>query len=183
MRTAPRLALFFIGLVIVVFITTSFTYASSTGEPVRVLTVAPISTVTPYLGIQGAGQYQADLTAWLTQQAQTKADAEAKAQAVIAWNNAHKPVIHAVTTTAAHGHNWDAVSTCESSNNWADNTGNGFYGGIQFMESTWIANGGRDFADRPDHASREAQITVAERVLIRSRWQTQWPICGRHLAD
>lgn len=73
------------------------------------------------------------------------------------------------------GVNWDAVAACESGGNWAINTGNGFFGGLQFTLPTWSANGG---VGMPQNASREAQIAVANRVL-----QTQgigaWPVCGK----
>jgi uncharacterized protein YabE (DUF348 family) len=59
---------------------------------------------------------------------------------------------------------WDSVAQCESGGNWHINTGNGYYGGLQFSYSTWLAYGGDDFASRADLASREEQITVANRV-------------------
>jgi hypothetical protein len=80
----------------------------------------------------------------------------------------------------AGGSVWDALATCESSGNWAMNNGNGFYGGIQFMHSTWVAMGGRDFAEYPHQASRDEQIVIAERLLARSGWG-QWPACSARL--
>jgi uncharacterized protein YabE (DUF348 family) len=59
---------------------------------------------------------------------------------------------------------WDRVAQCESGGNWSINTGNGYYGGLQFSASTWLAYGGADFASRADLASRAEQITVANRV-------------------
>jgi hypothetical protein len=59
---------------------------------------------------------------------------------------------------------WDRVAQCESGGNWSINTGNGYYGGLQFSYSTWLAYGGGDFASRADLATREEQITVANRV-------------------
>ena len=58
---------------------------------------------------------------------------------------------------------WDDLAECESGGNWAINTGNGYYGGLQFLGSTWIAYGGEEFAARADLATREQQIVVAER--------------------
>jgi len=58
---------------------------------------------------------------------------------------------------------WDRIAECESSGNWSINTGNGYYGGLQFDIPSWLANGGDDFASRPDLASRAEQITVANR--------------------
>ncbi|HSU75252.1 MAG TPA: transglycosylase family protein, partial [Terrabacter sp.] len=69
---------------------------------------------------------------------------------------------------------WDSIAQCESTGNWHINTGNGYYGGLQFLTSTWLAYGGGDFASRADLASREQQITVANRVYAdngTSQWQ------------
>jgi nucleoid-associated protein YgaU len=71
--------------------------------------------------------------------------------------------------------NWDAVAVCESGGNWAINTGNGFYGGLQFTLATWRANGG---VGMPQNASREQQITVANNVL-RTQGIRAWPVCGK----
>ena len=70
--------------------------------------------------------------------------------------------------------NWDAVAACESGGNWAINTGNGYYGGLQFTPGTWSANGG---SGMPNQASREEQIRVAENVL-RTQGIGAWPVCG-----
>lgn len=59
---------------------------------------------------------------------------------------------------------WDRIAQCESTGNWSINSGNGYYGGLQFDVQTWMGAGGGDFAPRPDLASREQQITVANRV-------------------
>ena len=66
---------------------------------------------------------------------------------------------------------WDRIAQCESGGNWHINTGNGYYGGLQFAHSTWLANGGADFAARADLASREQQITVANRLYAKSGLQ------------
>ncbi len=71
--------------------------------------------------------------------------------------------------------NWDAIAACESGGNWAINTGNGYFGGLQFSPSTWRANGG---SGMPNHASRAEQIRVAENVL-RSQGIGAWPTCGQ----
>jgi resuscitation-promoting factor RpfB len=78
------------------------------------------------------------------------------------------------------GLNWDAVAQCESGGNWAINTGNGFYGGLQFDSGTWLANGGGAYASRPDLASREQQIAVAN-TLYAARGSSPWPVCGQYL--
>ncbi|GAA4473971.1 hypothetical protein GCM10023094_08730 [Rhodococcus olei] len=80
-------------------------------------------------------------------------------------------------TANAAGHNWDAVAQCESSGNWSTNTGNGFYGGLQFTQSTWNAYGGSGSAS---HASKAEQIRVAENVLA-GQGAGAWPVCGKYL--
>jgi hypothetical protein len=72
------------------------------------------------------------------------------------------------------------VAECESGGNWSIDTGNGYYGGLQFSASTWLAYGGGSYAPRADLASREQQIAVAERVLA-AQGARAWPVCGRDL--
>lgn len=82
-----------------------------------------------------------------------------------------------VTTNYASGDTaWDRIAQCESGGNWAANTGNGYYGGLQFSLSTWQAYGG---SGRPDQNSREAQIAVAERVRAAEGGYGAWPVCGK----
>ncbi|MET8877426.1 transglycosylase family protein [Nocardia sp. NPDC004604] len=81
------------------------------------------------------------------------------------------------TAAAAPTHNWDGVAQCESGGNWGINTGNGYYGGLQFSQSTWAANGG---AGSANHASKEEQIRVAENVLA-TQGAGAWPVCGQYL--
>jgi len=78
------------------------------------------------------------------------------------------------------GLDWDAVANCESSGNWHDNTGNGFYGGLQFDYGTWLSNGGGAYAPRADLATREQQIAIATKVYD-ARGSSPWPVCGRYL--
>ena len=78
------------------------------------------------------------------------------------------------------GLNWDAVASCESGGNWHINTGNGYYGGLQFDSGTWLSNGGGAYASRADLASRDQQIAVANRIYA-SRGSSPWPVCGRYL--
>lgn len=73
---------------------------------------------------------------------------------------------------------WDCVADCESGGRWAVNTGNGFYGGLQFWQPTWKDYGGLVFAARADLASREQQIRVAEDVLGAQGWDA-WPVCAK----
>jgi len=95
--------------------------------------------------------------------------------ATIAGALAVAPMALATGTANADSVNWDAVAACESGGNWGINTGNGYYGGLQFTMSTWRSNGG---AGSPHYASREEQIRVAENVL-RSQGIGAWPVCGR----
>ncbi|WP_410648210.1 transglycosylase family protein [Amycolatopsis sp. cmx-4-54] len=81
----------------------------------------------------------------------------------------------AIAATPASATNWDAIAQCESSGNWNTNTGNGYYGGLQFSPSTWRAYGGTGSAH---NASREQQIAVAERVL-QGQGIGAWPNCGK----
>jgi uncharacterized protein YabE (DUF348 family) len=77
----------------------------------------------------------------------------------------------------ANGDVWDAIARCEAGGNWAINTGNGYYGGVQFDQSTWERNGGLRFAPRADLATREEQIAVAEVTRARQGWGA-WPVCS-----
>ena len=75
------------------------------------------------------------------------------------------------------GVNWSAIAACESGGNWGISTGNGFYGGLQFTEGTWLANGGGQYAPSANLATPAEQIAVAERVLA-SQGIGAWPVCG-----
>ena len=75
------------------------------------------------------------------------------------------------------GVNWSAIAACESGGNWSTNTGNGFYGGLQFTEGTWLANGGGQYAPSANLATPAEQIAVAQRVLA-SQGIGAWPVCG-----
>lgn len=75
---------------------------------------------------------------------------------------------------------WDALAKCESGGNWAINTGNGYYGGIQFDEGTWLRQGGGKYAPRADLATREEQIAIAEVTRARQGWGA-WPACTSRL--
>jgi resuscitation-promoting factor RpfA len=81
---------------------------------------------------------------------------------------------------SAASHDWSGVAKCESGGNWSINTGNGYYGGLQFSASTWRAYGGGQFASRADLASPSQQIAVAEKVLA-GQGIGAWPVCGKHL--
>jgi uncharacterized protein YabE (DUF348 family) len=75
------------------------------------------------------------------------------------------------------GNIWDAIAGCEAGGNWAINSGNGYYGGVQFDQGTWERNGGLRFAPRADMATREEQIAIAEVTRSRQGWGA-WPVCS-----
>ena len=72
---------------------------------------------------------------------------------------------------------WDALARCESGGNWAINTGNGYFGGVQFDQNTWERQGGLRYASRADLATREEQIAIAEVTRARQGWGA-WPTCS-----
>ena len=82
--------------------------------------------------------------------------------------------------SAAAPNDWDAVAQCESGGNWAINTGNGYYGGLQFSPSTWAAFGGHEYASNAHLATKAQQIAVAERTLD-VQGPGAWPTCGKAL--
>ena len=87
------------------------------------------------------------------------------------------PLALAGTASAAPDSAWDKLAQCESGGNWSINSGNGYYGGIQFNASTWHAFGGEGL---PHQASRSEQIAVAERTLAAQGWNA-WPACSRKM--
>lgn len=78
---------------------------------------------------------------------------------------------------AADGGVWDRIAQCESGGNWHINTGNGYYGGLQFSAGTWRAYGGSAYASTADKASKQAQIAVATKVQHAQGWGA-WPVCS-----
>lgn len=78
------------------------------------------------------------------------------------------------SATKAQPSTWDVVAECESGGDWNINTGNGYYGGLQFSQATWTAAGGGRYAPRADLASRDEQIEVASRLA-----RSNWPVCGK----
>ena len=109
----------------------------------------------------------------LTEQITTKpVDAEVLVGTKTATNTG------AAAPASTSGINWDAVAQCESGGNWAINTGNGFYGGLQFTSGTWASNGGTAYAPRADLATKAQQIATAENVL-RTQGIGAWPTCGK----
>ncbi|GGS30467.1 transglycosylase family protein [Streptomyces griseoviridis] len=91
------------------------------------------------------------------------------------------PLMAAGNASAATTSEWDTVAQCESGGNWSINTGNGYYGGLQFSASTWAAYGGTQYASTADQASKDQQIQVAEKVLA-AQGKGAWPNCGTGLS-
>ncbi|UUU34980.1 LysM peptidoglycan-binding domain-containing protein [Streptomyces sp. CA-210063] len=86
----------------------------------------------------------------------------------------------AVTGSAAAADSgvWDRIAKCESGGNWRINTGNGYYGGLQFAAATWRAYGGTAYAATADQASKAQQIAIATKVQRAQGWGA-WPTCAR----
>jgi resuscitation-promoting factor RpfA len=75
------------------------------------------------------------------------------------------PLMAASSASAASVSTWEKVAQCESGGNWSINTGNGYYGGLQFSNSSWAAAGGTQYAARADLATKAQQIAAAEKLL------------------
>src|SRR4051812_43794236 len=88
------------------------------------------------------------------------------------------PLLGTGVAEAADVDTWDKVAACESSDNWDINTGNGYYGGLQFTQSTWEAFGGTRYAPRADLATKDQQIAIAEKVLD-GQGPGAWPVCSK----
>ncbi|MFF1869423.1 transglycosylase family protein [Kitasatospora herbaricolor] len=86
-------------------------------------------------------------------------------------------LVTANSASAASVSTWDKVAQCESTGNWSINSGNGFYGGLQFTSSTWAAFGGTAFAPQANQATKAQQIAIAEKVLA-SQGPGAWPVCS-----
>jgi nucleoid-associated protein YgaU len=91
-------------------------------------------------------------------------------------------VIAPTAANAATNAQWDRVAHCESTDQWHDNTGNGYYGGLQFSYSTWSSYDNHHYASRADLASRTQQIEVANRVLDSQGWGA-WPVCSQYRGE
>ncbi|MFG2191786.1 transglycosylase family protein [Streptomyces sp. NPDC048639] len=87
------------------------------------------------------------------------------------------PLVGVSGAEAAPVDTWDKVAECESTGNWGINTGNGFYGGLQFTQSTWEEYGGTAYASRADLATKDQQIAIAEKVLS-GQGPGAWPACS-----
>ncbi|MFF4341892.1 transglycosylase family protein [Kitasatospora sp. NPDC001540] len=86
-------------------------------------------------------------------------------------------LVTATSASAADVSTWDKVAQCESTGNWSIDTGNGFYGGLQFTSSTWAAYGGTAYAPQANLATKGQQIEIAEKVLA-DQGPGAWPVCS-----
>lgn len=105
----------------------------------------------------------------------TPQDAAALVHTALGAVNAHSRAVPAVQADV-----WNDLAMCESSGDWHINSGNGFYGGLQFWQPTWERFGGTRYGRRADMASRRHQITIARSVLREQGWKA-WPVCSRKL--
>ena len=118
--------------------------------------------------------------AWMARAAQAAVPAAAAGPAAPASGPQAGPpaAVQAAPAPAySGGANWSAIAACESGGNWGANTGNGFYGGLQFTEQTWLAYGGGQYASSANQASESEQIAVAQRVRA-GQGIGAWPVCG-----
>ena len=106
-----------------------------------------------------------------------RAEQAATAEQAEATTESAAPAAQEAPASRSGGGSWDALARCESGGNWAINTGNGYYGGLQFNLQTWQAYGG---SGMPHENSPGAQIAVAERVLASQGWGA-WPSCSSKL--
>jgi resuscitation-promoting factor RpfA len=119
-------------------------------------------------------------TASTTTSARSARSVRARAALVAVGAAVAVPFVGVGSASAADPSTWDALAQCESGGNWSINTGNGYYGGLQFSASTWQAFGGGAHASRADLASRAQQIAVAENTLAAQGWGA-WPACSAKL--
>ena len=118
--------------------------------------------------------------AWMARAAQAAIPAPPPAPAAVSIPQASPAAaapVSAAVPASSGGANWSAIAACESNGNWSANTGNGFYGGLQFTEQTWLGYGGGQYASSANLATQAQQIAVAERVLA-GQGIGAWPVCG-----
>jgi LysM repeat protein len=104
-------------------------------------------------------------------------DSEAPVQSAAPAAASDQAPAAAPAASSSGGANWSAIAACESGGNWSANTGNGFYGGLQFTQQTWLANGGGQYASSANLATAGQQVAVAQRVLA-TQGIGAWPVCG-----
>ncbi len=120
-----------------------------------------------------------EVAAWIARAALAAIPGTAPAAPASAPQAGPAAPVQAATPVPASsdGVNWSAIAACESGGDWSANTGNGFYGGLQFTEQTWLAYGGGQYASSANLASPAQQIAVAQRVLA-GQGIGAWPVCG-----
>jgi Transglycosylase-like domain len=139
-----------------------------------------VAAVTAGIGVVGACTPQ-EIQSWQAWHAQDPAAAEAYAAGLAAPPAAVPATPGAPAVPAAPADSvWDRIAQCESGGNWSINLGTGYYGGLQFLGSSWRAYGGTEFAPTADQATREQQIVVAERIKAAVGFKA-WPACSRKL--
>lgn len=135
---------------------------------------------------EAAATAEAEAQAAAEAAAQAEAEAEAQAQAEAARAAAEAaaattipppPEPETQSAPVPAGSVWDDLAQCESGGNWSINTGNGYYGGIQFSIRSWRGVGGTGY---PHEHSREHQIEMGERLRANGGWG-HWPACSRKL--
>ena len=135
-----------------------------------------VITVGQRLSLPASGH----VTAQMAKAALAAASASAPAAATSASSQQSATAASAQPTAApaaSSGANWAAIAACESGGNWSTDTGNGFYGGLQFTQQTWLAYGGGQYASSANLASESQQIAVAQRVEA-GQGIGAWPVCG-----
>lgn len=156
--------------------------ASAASPSTTTLTTRPAPTVAPARDLHAEARYRTILFAAAVHQAHLR-DFYAAVwyQRILAFAAAveasKRPAVPAVTNSV-----WDRLAHCESTGNWHINTGS-FDGGLQFLPSTWTANGGGRYAPYAWQATREQQIAVAEHLLAATdgSYRASWPACSRRL--
>ena len=132
------------------------------------------------LQLPASGHVTAQMARAALAAASASAPAQAPAQATPTSSQQSAPAAStqpAAAPAASSGANWSAIAACESGGNWSTDTGNGFYGGLQFTQQTWLAYGGGQYASSANLASESQQIAVAERVEA-GQGIGAWPVCG-----
>jgi LysM repeat protein len=128
------------------------------------------------LSLPASGQ----VPAWMARAALAAVPAASPAPAPVtsvSTPQADPAPVQAPAASASGGANWSAIAACESGGNWSADTGNGFYGGLQFTQQTWLAYGGGQYASSANQASESQQIAVAQQVLA-GQGIGAWPVCG-----
>jgi len=114
---------------------------------------------------------------YMRRAAAAAAAASAPAASATSSTTTSAPTATSPSSLPSGSANWAAIASCESGGNWSANTGNGFYGGLQFTQSTWDAYGGGQYASSANLATPGQQVAVAERVLA-GQGIGAWPVCG-----